>query len=197
MIIAIEGMDGVGKTTVAKNIEKDFNFKYIKDPLKELLDINEKHLKNLSEKIFKFSDSRIKAWYLALGDIYALSSYKNKNIVMDRHILLNYFWNGNIFSEKIFETQIDLFGKPDLTIILYATPNTRMKRIENRDANDPDLFKKEIKEDGYDKLVGFLEKYQYNYIWINTEELAIKEVIEKCENTINQYLNISISIKRS
>ena len=30
MIVAIEGMDGVGKTTIAKNIEKDLNFKYIK-----------------------------------------------------------------------------------------------------------------------------------------------------------------------
>ncbi len=31
MIVAIEGMDGVGKTTVAKSIEKDCNFKYVKE----------------------------------------------------------------------------------------------------------------------------------------------------------------------
>ena len=38
MIVAIEGMDGVGKTTVAKSIEKDLNFTYVKDPLKDLFE---------------------------------------------------------------------------------------------------------------------------------------------------------------
>ena len=30
MIISIEGMDGVGKTTVAKKIERDLKLKYVK-----------------------------------------------------------------------------------------------------------------------------------------------------------------------
>ena len=34
MLVAIEGMDGVGKTSVAKAIEKDLEFIYVKDPLK-------------------------------------------------------------------------------------------------------------------------------------------------------------------
>lgn len=189
MIIAIEGMDGVGKTTVAKSIEKDCNFKYIKDPLKELLEINQEHLEKISNKVFNFDDIRIKAWYLALGDIYALKNYKNENIIMDRHILLNYFWNGNKESEKIFETQIKLFGKPDLTILLYASPEVRMKRILNRNPNDPDLKKQGMKEYGYDKLTKFLEKYNYNYVLVNTEEKLINEVIEECKNIIEEYIS--------
>lgn len=186
MIVAIEGMDGVGKTTVAKSIEKDFNYKYVKDPLKELLEIDEEHLRKISDKIFNFDDVRIKAWYLSLGDIYALKHYKNENIVMDRHILLNYFWNGNENSEDIFETQINLFGRPDLTIILYANPNIRMKRISERNPNDPDLYKENMKIYGYDKLTNFLEKYKYNYVIVNTEELSIQEVIEKCKEIIEE-----------
>ncbi len=184
MIIAIEGMDGVGKTTVAKSIEKSLGYKYVKDPLKELLEISEEHLKKISDKIFSYEEDKIKAWYLALGDIYALKNYKNENIVMDRHILLNYFWNGNKESEKIFETQIKLFGRPQLTIVLYASPEVRMKRIVNRNPNDPDLQKLKMKEYGYDKLVQFLEKYEYNYVLVNTQEKSINEVIEECKNII-------------
>ena len=33
MIVSIEGMDGVGKTTVARNIEKDLGFVYVKDSI--------------------------------------------------------------------------------------------------------------------------------------------------------------------
>lgn len=182
MIVAIEGMDGVGKTTVAKSIEKDLKYKYVKDPLKELLEIDEEHLRKVSDKIFNFDDIRIKAWYLALGDIYALAC--NRNIVMDRHILLNYFWNGNEESEEIFDTQIKLFGKPDLTILLYASPKVRIKRIQNRNPNDSDLKKENMKLYGYDKLTDFLKKYKYNYIIVNTEELSINEVIEKCKKII-------------
>lgn len=187
MIISIEGMDGVGKTTVSKSIEKEFNFKYVKEPLKELFEIDDKHIEKISKKIFNNQDSKLIAWYLALGDIYALEQYKNDNIVLDRHILLNYYWNGNDESEEIFNTQIKMFGKPDLTIILYASPEVRMRRILNRNPNDPDLQNKSMMKDGYDKLLEFVKKYEYNYVMIDTDNLSIDEVINECNNIIMKF----------
>lgn len=186
MIIAIEGMDGVGKTTVSKHIERNFNFKYVKEPLKELFEIDDNHIEKISKKIFKNADSNLIAWYLALGDIYALEKYKNENIVLDRHILLNYYWNGNETSEKIFNTQIELFGKPDLTIVLYASPEIRMKRIKSRNPNDPDLQNQNMQKNGYDKLLSFVKEHKYNYVVIDTDNLSIQEVLEKCENILKQ-----------
>ena len=187
MIIAIEGMDGVGKTTIAKSLEKYLSFKYIKDPLKELFEIDDEHLIKVSEKIFNSKDDRLISWYLGLGDSYALSKYKNKDIVMDRHILLNYFWNGNENTEKIFETLIDMFGRPDLTILLQATPATRIRRIEERNPNDPDLQKQTMREYGYDKMIEFLDKYKYNYVVIDTDELSKEETLEECKKKIKEY----------
>lgn len=187
MIIAIEGMDGVGKTTVAKYIEKNLNYKYVKEPLKELFEIDDKHIEKISQKIFKEQDSKLIAWYLALGDIYAIEKYKNNNIVMDRHTLLNYYWNGNETSEDIFSAQIKLFGKPDLTIILYASPEVRMKRIANRNPEDPDLRNQNIMENGYNKLLEFVKKYEYNYVVIDTDNLSIDEVTNNCVKTIKEY----------
>lgn len=189
MIIAIEGMDGVGKTTIAKNIESKFNFKYVKEPLKELFEIDDKHIEKISNKIFKNNNSKFIAWYLSLGDIYALEQYKNSNIVMDRHTLLNYYWNGNETSNKIFDTQIELFGKPDLTIILYASPEVRMKRIANRNPNDPDLQNQNMMKNGYDKLLEFVKKYEYNYVMIDTDNLSIDEAIDKCNKIILETLS--------
>lgn len=39
IVIAIEGMDGVGKSTIAKMIANDFKMKYIEKPLTNLFDI--------------------------------------------------------------------------------------------------------------------------------------------------------------
>ena len=187
MIIAIEGMDGVGKTTLARSIEKYLQFEYVKDPLKELFEIDSEHLAKISNKIFNSGNDKLISWYLGLGDSYALSIYRNKDVVMDRHILLNYFWNGNEKTEKIFETLINMFGKPDLTILLLANPNTRMKRIEERNPNDPDLQKSTMREYGYDKMIDFLNRYKYNYIVINTESLSIQETMEQCKTKIKKY----------
>ena len=187
MIIAIEGMDGVGKTTIAKSLEKSLSFKYIKDPLKELFEIDDEHLIKISEKIFNSKDDRLISWYLGLGDSYALSKYKDKDIVMDRHILLNYFWNGNENTEKIFETLIDMFGRPDLTILLQATPATRIRRIEERNPNDPDLQKPIMREYGYDKMIEFLKRYKYNYVVIDTDELSKEDTLEECKKKIKEY----------
>lgn len=186
MIIAIEGMDGVGKTTVAKSIEKELNFKYVKEPLKEIFEIDDTQIEKISKKIFSSNNEKLISWYLALGDVYALENYKNNNVILDRHILLNYYWNGNKQSEEIFNTQIKMFGKPDLTIILYASPKVRMKRISSRNPNDSDLKNENMMKNGYDKLLKFVKKYNYNYTLVNTDNLSIQEVIAECLKIIKE-----------
>lgn len=189
MIVAIEGMDGVGKTTVAKKIERDLNLKYVKNPIKELLEMNEEKFLKIAYKIFKSDNNKIKTWYGALGDIYVLEKYRNEDIILDRHILLNYFFNGDEVTEEIFKAQVNTFGKPDLTIVLVASVETRMKRIFERNPNDADLLEDRKREYGYDKMIDFLERYNYNYVIVDTENLSPEETLEKCKEIIIQMQN--------
>ena len=188
MIVSIEGMDGVGKTTVARNIEKDLGFVYVKDPLKELFELSDENLSKISNKVFNSKNDRLISLYLALGDCYALSKYKDENVIMDRHVLLNYFWNGNIHTEQIFKMQVDNFGKPDLTILLLASSKTRRERIKNRNSHDPDLKKQKMFEEDYSKLINFLKKYKYNYIVVNTEQLSIEDMIMQCKRIVAGFI---------
>lgn len=188
MIVSIEGMDGVGKTTVARNIEKDLGFVYVKDPLKELFELSDENLSKISNKVFNSKNDRLIALYLALGDCYALSEYQNMNVIMDRHVLLNYFWNGNSDTESIFKMQVDCFGKPDLTILLLASPQTRRKRIRSRNPNDPDLKKQRMFKEDYSIILDFLEKYGYNYVAVDTEQLSIEDMVLQCKRIIDGFM---------
>lgn len=188
MIVSIEGMDGVGKTTVARNIEKDLGFVYVKDPLKELFELSDENLSKISNKVFNSKNDRLISLYLALGDCYALSKYKDKNVIMDRHVLLNYFWNGNSDTESIFKMQVDCFGKPDLTILLLASPQTRRKRISSRNPNDPDLKKQRMFKEDYSIILDFLEKYGYNYVPVDTEQLSIEDMVLQCKRIIDGFM---------
>lgn len=192
MQIAVEGMDGVGKTTIAKKLAKDFNLIYIDKPLHYLLTGTEKEayleLNNILRKMYDLKDPVIKSWMIGLGNLYSCRQFKDKNIVLDRHLVSNYFWNGEEESNPVFKTMIDLMGMPDMTILLYASPQTRRKRLYLRDKNDRDLSDPEIWVEGYDKMKKFLEDFNIPYIPINTENKNIDEVYEVVQKKVQDYI---------
>ena len=187
MEIIIEGMDGVGKTTVAKKLCDKYNFKYVDRPLQHLFNIGELGSKEDIEfqsklnKIFE-EDSKIQAWITGLGNIYNSIKYKNENVIIDRGVISNYFWNGNDENELIFKSINDLVGFPDVTIILYASLETRLNRIKARDINDKDLKDSDVyRPDGYKKMATFIKKYNIPYVFVNTENKTPDDVVKEIE----------------
>ena len=191
MKIAIEGMDGVGKSTIAKKVANDYNMVYLEKPLSELFNSDNvdgmEALLSICDKIYDFDDERIKAWFFGLGNIYSYLKYNDQDIVTDRHFVSNYFWNGSERSNKIFENMMDIVGVPDITIILYASVETRLQRLYERDPNDYDLRDPEKHVLGYDKMITFLEKYNMPYYIIDTENKDIESVYEEICVLINNY----------
>lgn len=191
MKIAIEGMDGVGKSTIAKKIAKSLGYVYLDKPLKELFQtekINgEELLSIISNKIYDFDEEIIKAWFFGMGNIYSFLKYKNEDLIIDRHFASNYFWNGTSETNCIFENMIDLIGVPDLTIVLYASVKTRLERIYSRNSNDYDLKDAEKHVDGYDKILNFLNSFSVPHVFVNTENKTEDEVYTEVKDIINKY----------
>lgn len=190
MEIIIEGMDGVGKTTVAKKLCERHNFKYVNRPLQRLFGVGEPGTKddidfqNRLNQIFK-EDNKIQAWITGLGDIYNSIKYKGEDVIIDRGVISNYFWNGDEENELIFKAINDLIGFPDTTIILYASLETRINRIKKRNINDKDLNDSDVyKSDGYKKMAQFIKKYNIPYVFINTENKNPDEVVREIESKV-------------
>lgn len=192
MKIAIEGMDGVGKTTIAKKLAEDLNFMYVDKPLHYLLDGTEDEtymkLNNILRKMYNLDDYVIKAWMIGLGNLYSCRHFKNENIILDRHLVSNYFWNGSEESNIVFRTLIDLIGVPDMTILLYASTKTRQERLALRDNKDRDLFDPEILVEGYEKMKNFLEEFNIPYIPINTENKTLEDVYRTVYQEVEKYM---------
>ena len=190
MMIAVEGMDGVGKTEISKHICNNHGFTFIEKPLHYFYnDGAEKKyadLMRVANRMYDINDDVLKSWYIALGNIYVARMFKDENIVIDRHLVSNYYWNGSLDSDPVFKALIETSGTPDLTILLYATPKTRMERLAKRDKNDPDLSDPEKRDDGYAKMLGFLQKFNLPYLVINTEQLSLDEVKEIVDQEIKK-----------
>lgn len=190
MKIAIEGMDGVGKTTIAKRVAEDNGLLYIDKPLHYLFKNTScdgyKDFMKLASHIYDVEDPAIRAWFFGLGNVLCFRKFKNQDFIVDRHLVSNYFWNGSEESNKVFESLINMVGVPDLTVLLYASPNTRLERLYLRDPYDRDITDPEKQVDGYDKMIKFVEDFNIPYIFVNTESKKIDAIVGEINEEINK-----------
>jgi thymidylate kinase len=178
--IAIEGMDGVGKTTTSRLLAERLGYEYIEKNLHYLFDENNEfdNYFRIRDKVNKSSDRLFTSWFYGLGNIYLYTMFKDKNIVTDRHFLSNYAWSGTDDNMEVYDLLVKKLGCPNLTVILYANESTLFARLRHRDEEDSDLDKVKIAKEKYEKMIYFCEKYKLPYMIIDTSNLTPEEIVE-------------------
>lgn len=179
MFIAIEGLDGVGKTTTSKLVAEKLGFVFVDKPLHYLFDDqgydNYLRIRNL----INLSDNRtLTAWFYGLSNIYCADKFKDYNIVTDRHFLSNYAWSGTTENKEIYDVLVRQIGVPDLTVILYADENAINRRLSGRCVTDKDLNKVELSKTIYYKMREFCLNYNLPHIEIETTDLSLQAVVD-------------------
>lgn len=126
MIIVIEGIDGAGKTTIAKHIARILNYTYLAfpdrtTPIGGLIDM---HLKMKST-----SDPNILAVLFLLNRREWNEKLKTGNYVLDRYTLSGYIYgqiNGaNVEMIKYYD---DMLPKPDISIFMDISVDDALSR---------------------------------------------------------------------
>jgi thymidylate kinase len=177
MHIALEGIDGVGKTTFATLVAEELGFTFVEKPLHYLFDEvgNENYIR-IRDKVNASSNRVFTSWFYGLSNIYLYEKFKNQDIVTDRHLLSNYSWSGEHESESVFSLLVEKIGMPEFTFIIYANKETILKRIVGRDKLDPDINKVEYISKVYRKMEEFCIKHSMPYQIIDTSNKTKYEV---------------------
>jgi deoxyguanosine kinase len=136
--ITVEGPIGVGKTSLAKAISKQFQFAL----LKEIVDENPflgKFYENIEEWSFQTEMFFLCNRYKQLGDINSHYLSNNQPVVADYHIFKNLIFAKRSLNhdeyqkyEKIYHILTDNMPKPNVIIYLNASLDTLLKRIKLR-----------------------------------------------------------------
>ena len=208
MLISIEGMDGVGKSTITKRVSKTLDIPLVEKSIDRLLCLDKEHSNIITEKIYSDYSSNVQGMYYLLGYLSALEDSKRKDIIMDRSFLSTYYFSYNEENAPLFDIIANYYGLPDLTIILYASIDERIKRIKKRNSSDVDLNKKRLYIDDYTKFFEGIKKYNMPYLVINNEKLQaedtallvstiVKLIIENKENLDNLKSIFSIENMKS
>lgn len=179
--ISIEGMDGVGKSTICKLLAERLGYFLVEKPLHYLLDDNDDEIKQyqkVAKRVNANANRDFTAWYYGLNNIYLYERFKDQDIVTDRHIVSNYCWSGTEGNDDIYNLILKKIGKPKLTVILYATPESILSRLKKRDIHDPDIEKVSKSEKAYERMIYFCETKRLEYIVIDTSNKTPKETVD-------------------
>ena len=188
MHLAIEGIDGVGKSTICKLVAEKLDFLFVDKPLHHLFDDDGGYQNyiRIRDVVNAQSDRVFTSWFYGLGNIYLYTKFKGKNIVTDRHLLSNYCWSGTAESKAVFDLLVDKIGCPDFTFIIYASSDVVKKRIVERDKNDTDVDKIPLISEIYRIMEAFCVKYKMPYLIINSDNLTIEQEVKIIINKVKE-----------
>ena len=180
MHIAIEGFDGVGKSTTAQGVAARLGFQYVEKPLSMVTAPEGGHQEYLrfTRYINHHTDLAFRAMIYGAGTYLLSQRAKKENIVTDRHIGSMFAINATGENDLFFDYLVSATGKPDITVILFAEAETRRQRIVQRNPEDPDLREKIFSDEGYEKLRCFVKRYQMPNLWIDSTHMGLEEVID-------------------
>mgnify|MGYP002796585271 FL=1 len=178
--IAIEGMDGVGKTTTGKLLAQKLGYEFVDKNLRFLFDEGDSYENyiRIRDKVNASPDRLFTSWFYGLGNIYLHTLFSDKNIVTDRYLLSNYAWSGTEDNIEVYDLLVKKLGFPDLTVILYADDTAIANRILGRDIEDTDIEKVKLAKEKYEKMICFCEHYKMPYMVIDSSVLSPDEVVE-------------------
>lgn len=183
MFLAIEGVDGVGKSTTAKAMAKILECDYVEKPFQLLLDgaCELEAYYPISGNVNKCS-ANVRAWFYGTGMLCLSERYRDKSIVVDRYFLSNFAWNGTPDNMNIFDVLYRQIRIPDLTVVLEASDDTIYKRLSCRNKNDPDFANIGRNKLRFENMRRCLSRYDIPHIIIPTDTLTTDQVCDQiCE----------------
>lgn len=180
--LSIEGMDGIGKSTTCNLLSQKIGFTFVEKPLHLLFDKTpndyEEYIR-IRDQVNACPNRDFTSLFYGLGSLYMYEKYKNENIVTDRHLASNYAWSGTEKNKDVYQLLLKKLGKPQLTVILKASKETVLARLEKRDSKDSDIQKVDKTVMICNRMIDFCEEYELPYMVVDSNNLTPEEVVEK------------------
>lgn len=132
LFISVEGVDGVGKTTVARLLAASHGFQYYKSPSGPFEDLR-KEVDKYASPVGRYCFYRLALQY---DSAIITELLKKGPVVADRYIASTYAYH-MVLDPRIREIYSEIgVVRPTHQILLNARPEVRIERLEKRRASE-------------------------------------------------------------
>lgn len=187
MFIAIEGVDGVGKTTVARLLAEQLQCEFVEKPFHLLLDtLPVEDAYGVITRQVNSCPVNVRAWFYGTGLMCLSEQYAGQNLITDRYLLSNYAWNSAEGNNVLFDVLVNQVRIPNMTVLLTAPPGIITQRIRGRNATDPDLTKVLDNQERLRKMRYFLQRYRIPSMEIDTSNCTPEQICRQIVHGVHQ-----------
>lgn len=189
MFIVLEGVDGVGKSTVTRLVSEILDFVAYATPPKEYMERRrEIDLNGSPQQKFKFFRDGV---IVAATEIRQLLS-TGKSVICDRYWMTTYVYH-KVIGVQVSEDDFAYLLQPDLTVLLTVSPEYQLQRLIERgmSINDTQMVPRnmELKQQ-YDELFSkelFINKS------VSTDNRSAEQVAEQVVRAIKLHAKLQRS----
>ena len=167
ILIAIEGIDGAGKTTVAKFVEEYLSIPARAQELSKKIG-REKYISQRDK--FKIKSNESLDFYFSSYSIF-------DNGIFDRYIGSLYYWGVNEENMKHFQDNLHSLRMPDIAFVIKVEEEQLVERLKVRGDYEKEASKVEFQEEFIEKTCDIYKK------------LGIKTFVIENNGTIENTLN--------
>lgn len=188
LIIAIEGIDGSGKTTIARRLAVAIDATYVSTPpapFKEHQNFFEENEREILARFFYYLGSLWESW----RDIEV--ELRKKMVVLDRYLLSTKIYHEVLLSERdltklyIVDDAISSLAPPaaDINIMLEVSEEIVIERLKNKKQKQ---FDENLEKDrNFQTKLAEKFRSESDFI-INTDNKSVEEIVSECIEIINE-----------
>ncbi|WFS64325.1 hypothetical protein LF599_04305 [Pseudodesulfovibrio thermohalotolerans] len=181
-IIAVEGLDASGKTTIAALLAKSIGCDLVEKPLRWVLQHSkEKDLDSYYAVVNRVNtlDSAVaRQWFHCFGWLLIANRYRDSIVVVDRYVLSNLSYNNHSRFDDICNLALSVTEPPTFTVLLNVSTAERRRRLSLRSPS-------ELKSTSFDKdkarfalMKNYLIKQGWLHAVITTDGRPPQEIVD-------------------
>lgn len=178
MLIALEGMDGVGKSSLSRLAARVLGGVPIVKAVHPLRHPDKAidNFYNVSTLVLKVESEEFAKCRFGVRGAFIYYRLNDVPMVSDRFYASN-LWHIERRDVDI-KRLVDFVGIPERTILLYAPKDVLRQRITGRDVNDKDLEKVDMAEMAYDLMRERFGKLSIPFVEMSTEGRSMEDLAE-------------------
>lgn len=181
-VIAVEGLDGSGKTTIASLLAKRIGCGFVEKPMRWLL----QHRDDAGIGLYCEVVNRVNAldsavarqWFYCLGWLLIAGRHRDSLVVVDRYVLSNLSYNNSERFNDICGLALSIADSPVFTVLLSVSEGERRRRIGQRSAAESEREDFDGDASRFAQMQAYLAEHSWPYIVMTTDCVSPSQVVD-------------------